>query len=142
MCNALELRPAADRPDHIELLLADPGLPTADVRRNPDCFRATVVDDVSGSVGGVEIPSGGLLRSVAVAPANRGRGSGTALVAASAYDARGRRVETLYLLTTTAAEFFAARGYEWVARDTVPAIVRSTTRFAKPCLASATVMRT
>lgn len=50
-------------------------------------------------------------------------------------------VETLYLLTTTAAGFFADRGYERVDRSVVPAPVRGTTQFSTLCPESATVMR-
>jgi amino-acid N-acetyltransferase len=50
-------------------------------------------------------------------------------------------VETLYLLTTTAAAFFARHGYETVERDTVPARIRGTTEFDDLCPDSAVCMR-
>jgi amino-acid N-acetyltransferase len=141
--DALELRPAADRLDAVESLLADAGLPTEDVRAKPDCFRVAVVDGTTVGVGGVEpLGTDGLLRSVVVSPAERGRGYGTALVAALEDDAREQGIETLYLLTTTAAEFFAGLGYERIDRESVPVRVRTTTQFAQLCPASATAMRT
>lgn len=49
-------------------------------------------------------------------------------------------VETLYLLTTTAAEFFADRGYVAVERSGAPDAIRGTTEFADLCPSSATCM--
>ena len=44
------------------------------------------------------------------------------------------------LLTTTAASFFAKRGYRPLARDEAPAAVRATAEFRSICPASATCM--
>lgn len=143
MSDPLCLRPAADRLDAVESLLADAGLPTEDVQQKADCFRIAVVVGTTVGVGGVEpLGADGLLRSVAVSPAERGRGYGTALVAALEDGAREQGIETLYLLTTTAAAFFAGLGYERVDREAVPAHVRATTQFTALCPASATAMRT
>jgi amino-acid N-acetyltransferase len=49
-------------------------------------------------------------------------------------------VETLYLLTTTAAPFFERYGYGAVAREEVPRPIRDTTEFTDLCPASATCM--
>ena len=50
-------------------------------------------------------------------------------------------VETLYLLTTTAAQFFARRGYEAVPRSEAPAAIAATAQFSELCPASSTFMR-
>lgn len=141
MSDRVRLRPAADRLDYVETLLDGAGLPTADVQDKPDCFHIGLVDDEPVGAGGVEqLGPDGLLRSVVVAPAERGRGYGTALVAALERAARDEGIETLYLLTTAAAEFFEACGYEPVAREAVPARVRETTQFASLCPDDATAM--
>ena len=50
-------------------------------------------------------------------------------------------VETLYLLTTTAPEFFGERGYAEVNREEAPEAIRGSTEFADLCPTTATCMR-
>ena len=77
----------------------------------------------------------GLLRSVAVEAAHRRTGLGKALIAD-----RLRTASTLdgvYLLTTTAADFFRALGFTDAARDQAPAALRASSEFATVCPSSA-----
>jgi amino-acid N-acetyltransferase len=82
-----------------------------------------------------------LLRSVAVDAAFRGTGLGYAVTERVIALAQERRITELYLLTTTAAEFFPKFGFVRVARDSVPATVATTVEFASACPASATTMQ-
>ena len=50
-------------------------------------------------------------------------------------------VATLYLLTTTAADFFGRRGYEAVPRSAAPAAIAATPQFRDLCPASSVLMR-
>ena len=50
-------------------------------------------------------------------------------------------IKTLYLLTTTAAQFFAKRGYEAVPRSEAPAAIAATAQFSDLCPASSAFMR-
>lgn len=103
-----------------------------------------VAERASGLVGaaGVEVYGrAGLLRSVVVAAAQRGTGLGKALTADRLAWARSQRLEEVYLLTTTAADFFARLGFERVAREAVPAAVRESREFASVCPSTAVVMR-
>lgn len=79
----------------------------------------------------------GLLRSLAVAPEARGRGLGVRLVDAAEARARADGLGALYLLTTTAAPFFEARGYALVDRTEVPEPVRQSAEFASVCPSTA-----
>lgn len=140
------LRGATDSLSYVEALLEANGLPARDVRSKPDCFYVAYGDEDAGAdavgVGGVEAyGSDGLLRSVAVEESVRGEGYGTALCDALEAEARASGVETLYLLTTTAAAFFADRGYEELERADAPADIRATTEFEALCPASAVCMR-
>lgn len=129
--------------DRIEALLEANGLPHRDVRAKPECFFVARSGGEVVGAGGVEIRgSDGLLRSVVVGESARGQGYGTALCNALETYARENGVETLYLLTTTAADFFRRRGYEEVARESAPASIRETTEFADLCPATATCMKT
>jgi len=54
--------------------------------------------------------------------------------------ARQRGYRAIYLLTTDASEFFAARGYQRVDREQAPASVRATSQFSALCPASSILM--
>lgn len=57
-------------------------------------------------------------------------------------EAREAGARTAYLLTTTAADFFAARGYERVTRADVPLEIAGTSEFETLCPESTVAMRT
>jgi len=82
-----------------------------------------------------------LLRSLAVAPSHRNEDLGARLVDAIEHRARDDGIRTLYLLTTTAADYFRARGYEPMPRENLPATIQETEEAARLCPSSATCMR-
>jgi amino-acid N-acetyltransferase len=133
----------ADESDHarVESLLAANDLPHRDVRDAAAAFFLAYTEDGCVGLGGIERhESRGLLRSLVVPERYRGRGYGTALCDALEQYARRNGVETLYLLTTTAAPFFRGRGYERVEREAVPDGIRDTAEFTDLCPASATCL--
>lgn len=83
----------------------------------------------------------GLLRSLAVAPAHQGRGLAAQLCDAVVELAAAERIPELYLLTTSAADYFARRGFTAIDRAAAPEAVRTSAQFASLCPASARVMR-
>ena len=96
----------------------------------------TVLD----AVGGLETFSGsedGLLRSVAVHPAMRRRGVGKRLVATLETWAREKGIRRLWLLTTTAEDFFERLHYRKTERLQAPDVVQQSTEFKSLCPASA-----
>jgi SAM-dependent methyltransferase len=96
---------------------------------------------VVGAVG-VEVHGEyGLLRSAVVDAAYRGQGVGAALTRDRIGWAQGRELRELYLLTTTAADFFARFGFQQAAREEAPPPIAASTEFASLCPATATVMR-
>lgn len=82
-----------------------------------------------------------LLRSLAVAPSRRGHGLGARLVAHAEAVAREHGVAALYLLTETAREYFAGRGYKIADRADAPAAIQATGQFSSLCPASAAFMK-
>jgi N-acetylglutamate synthase-like GNAT family acetyltransferase/DNA-binding MarR family transcriptional regulator len=82
----------------------------------------------------------GLIRSVIVAKTLRGTGLGQWLVIDRLRWAAGRQLSAVYLLTTTAADFFARLGFQTIEHDEVPAEVRGSSEFSTLCPDSATVM--
>lgn len=82
----------------------------------------------------------GLLRSVAVDPDYRRLGLASSLVAAALE--RGRRLELrgIYLLTTTARDYFSRHGFADSPRDAAPAAIRESWEFRSGCPGTATFM--
>ncbi len=129
----------------IRALLQRCGLPHDDL--TPDVVRDFLVlrpaDGAEGLVGCVGVEragSAGLLRSLAVSSAHRGAGHGNALLLALQAHAAAAGIQELFLLTTTAADFFATRGYRLFPRNDVPEAIRLTAEFASICPDSATCM--
>lgn len=90
---------------------------------------------------GLELsPPHALLRSLVVDAHARRRGVGSRLLAHAEAHARSRGVRSLFLLTTTADAFFAARGYALADRSEAPPIIRSSAEFTSLCSASAAFM--
>ena len=84
---------------------------------------------------------GALLRSVAVDPALQGRHLGHDLTEAALRLAQANGIDTVYLLTTTAEQFFPKLGFERITREQVPVTVQASVEFRSACPASAVVMR-
>jgi amino-acid N-acetyltransferase len=96
--------------------------------------------DLAGVVGLELYGDDGLLRSLAVAEAYRGRGVAAQLIDKAEIYARAQGVITLYLLTTTAADYFARRGYKRADRDAAPAALQHTAEFRSLCPDNAVCM--
>jgi amino-acid N-acetyltransferase len=139
----LSLEPVGrDRVAYVERLLTANDLPAEDVASKPEWFYVARRDGERVGIGGLEVyGTDGLLRSVVVEERVRGEGLGVALCERLESEAAAAGIETLYLLTTTAAEFFAGRGYEATVREDAPATIRDTTEFADLCPSRATCMR-
>ncbi|MEK6609440.1 MAG: arsenic resistance N-acetyltransferase ArsN2 [Gemmatimonadota bacterium] len=123
-------------------LLADAKLPTADL--TPERMAGFLLVRNGARLDGVvaleEYGTSGLLRSLAVAPATRGTGLGKHLVAALEDRARGRGIAELWLLTTTAADFFAQAGYRVADRAGAPSTVQKSAEFTNLCPSTAVCM--
>ena len=125
----------------IEKLLTDSGLPLDGARDHIDRF---VVVDVGGSIAGcAALERYGkvcLLRSVAVDTAHRGRRFGEQMVSQVVADARQGGIESIFLLTTTAAEWFPRFGFRPIERGLVPAELSASAEFRGACPATAILM--
>lgn len=82
-----------------------------------------------------------LLRSVAVATDLATLGVGTRLVNEALTRARDAGLTDVYLLTTTADQWFPRFGFAVVDRATIPARIASTVEFTAACPSSAVAMR-
>jgi len=138
------LRPASpDDLPRVEALLTANKLPLDGVREALPCFVVAEHDGALVGVAGTErcgVGQYALLRSVAVSDAWKGKGLGRALVTRVIADAESRGARALYLLTTTAEQYFPSFGFRQTTRATVPAEVQSSVEFTSACPASAVVM--
>ena len=92
-------------------------------------------------VEGIEVHGeDGLLRSAAVAASWRGKGVGDALTRDRIAWAQRRGLRSLYLLTTTAGDYFPRFGFTRADRDSAPIAVRQSQQFAETCPSSALFM--
>jgi len=141
--SAITLRQASEEDfPAIEQLLRATKLPVDGVKDSLDSFVVAENDASIVGVAGVErCGRYGLLRSVAVDPQMRGRGIGGALIERLVADSRDKEIPELYLLTTTAEEYFPAFGFARIDRDATPAEVQNTSEFKDLCPSTATVMR-
>lgn len=98
-------------------------------------------DALIAVVGLEALGNNGLLRSLAVARDQRGRGLASALTRHVEQQATAQGMHALYLLTTTAAGFFRQRGYLECAREDVPTAMRASSQFSVLCPASAILLK-
>ena len=128
--------------DAVLALLADASLPKDGVAEHfQDFFVARAGGRVIGSAGMERYGPSVLLRSLAVAPAHRGRGLGRTLAERILREAREQGVERVFLLTATAAEFFPKFGFKRIAREEADAEVKESVEFRTACCQSAACMR-
>ena len=141
MSPAIEPAQRTDADDILELVVQS-GLPPDGLR---DHLATTLVAREGGRIVGTAAlelyPDGALLRSVAIAPHRRGQGLGHKLTDAAIHLAHHRGAPAVYLLTTTAEEFFPRFGFERITRADVPASVHTSIEFTSACPSSAAVMR-
>lgn len=137
----IERATARDLPE-VLALLDEHNLPKDDVA--PHVSTMVVARENGHVVGTAALElyaDGALLRSVAVARGAQGKGLGHRLTDAALAIAREQRLETVFLLTTTAERFFPKLGFEPISRADVPESVQASVEFQSACPASATVMR-
>jgi amino-acid N-acetyltransferase len=131
---------AGDEPAILRLL-ADNGLPTDGLLDHLDTALVARLGSRVVACAALEVYADGtLLRSVAVETALRGSGLGQHLVRAALDLARERGSTAVYLLTTTAEEFFPRFGFRRISRAEVPPGVQTSVEFTSACPASAAVM--
>lgn len=142
MKREMTFRPAvSDDWPVIEALLGAAQLPLEGAKDHLGNFVLGMADGRLLCMGGFEqYGPTALLRSVAVDASLRGTGVGQTLLETLRLQARQQGVQELYLLTTTAADFFAKRGFSVISRADTPAELQASREFQGVCPASATAM--
>jgi amino-acid N-acetyltransferase len=128
--------------DEIVALLVASRLPPEGLREHlATTFVARDDGRIVGSAALERYADGALLRSVAVLPAYRGRRYARGLTDVAIRLAREFGIPAVYLLTTTADDYFGRYGFERISRSDVPATVQTSVEFTSACPSTATVMR-
>ena len=95
---------------------------------------------LTGVIGLELLEKSALLRSLAVSENTRKRGVASRLVKRAEVYAKTKKIESLYLLTTTAEGFFEKLGYVKTDRSEVPIVVQETIEFKSICPSTAVCM--
>ncbi len=124
-------------------LLGRSQLPEQDVAERWGHYFVVREDDARVvGVGGLEVHGEyGLLRSVAVDADYRGQGIAGALVGAALERARVLGLLAVYLLTTSARDYFARHGFAACPREDAPPAVRESWEFRSGCPQTAVLMK-
>jgi protein-tyrosine-phosphatase/N-acetylglutamate synthase-like GNAT family acetyltransferase len=140
----VELRAArSDDLDAVRALAARAELPVEGlVDQFPDGYVVAQRGESIVGAAGLEVHGdAGVLRSVVVEPSERGTGLGVTLTADRVVAARDRRLDAVYLLTTTAADSYDRFGFRPFPRADVPDAVAKCPEFASICPSSAACRR-
>jgi len=131
---------SADSPA-VENLLSASDLPLDGVKDNFSNFKVAEDDgEIAGAIGLEEFGAVALLRSAVVSPGHRGSGVGRRLVEHLLEGAEVAGIEELYLLTTTADQYFPRFGFTRTTRSAVPDAVKASAEFQGACPDTAVVM--
>jgi amino-acid N-acetyltransferase len=138
----MKIRKATNRDlDAVEDLLSANDLPLDGVEENLSGFIvAEEGGRVIGAVGLEKFGSVALLRSAVVSEGNRGGGVGSRLVEHILDYAESDGIEELFLLTTTAENYFPRFGFTRTTRSAVPPALKTSAEFRGACPDTALVM--
>jgi len=137
----LEQRALEGHDDRLRAALSGAGLPVDDLTEAGRSFYRFSQDGETVGFGGLELyGAAALLRSIVVLSDRRGFGFGHVIALALLDQAHRKGAGTAYLLTETAAPFFASLGFRPIARAEAPAQILATRQAASLCPASAALM--
>ena len=140
--NAEFKKTSPEKKSEVLTLLTLANLPTLDIGENVELFSLETNENIVGTAGLEIIGNIGLLRSVSVLESQKGKGYGHLIVQKLESYAKIQNIEALYLLTTTASEFFEKKcNYQIVERANVPTEIQNSQQFSSVCPSSAVVMK-
>jgi N-acetylglutamate synthase-like GNAT family acetyltransferase len=146
MTGAMPSAPRASQREDLasaRALLSDAGLPLAGLDEHFAGFWTLDTADggLAGLAGAERYGDAWLLRSLVVHRAFQGRGHGRALLETVLTEAGRAGAREVFLLTTDAQRFFAAQGFDEVARASAPAALQASAELRGACPYNATLMR-
>ena len=129
-----------ERQEAINLLLQQ-GLPVSDIDDDKLLYLLMDGEKTIGTAGLEIFDDCALLRSVSVIKEEQGKGFGKVINEQLENYAKESGINCLYLLTTTAEDFFDKQGYCVIKREESPESIKQTAEFNSLCPSSAVVMK-
>jgi amino-acid N-acetyltransferase len=130
----------AERQSAITMLQTH-NLPTADIDEEKLLYLLLNGEKILGTAGLEIFDDCALLRSVSVAKDEQGKGYGKIINDEVEKFAKDSGINCMYLLTTTAKDFFDRQGYCVIKREHTPEAIKQTAEFSSLCPSSAVVMK-
>ncbi len=122
-------------------LLNQSTLPTNDIKINTHHFIVAKCENIIvGCVGLEDYLTIGLLRSFVVDESFRNQKIGKSLISQLTNYALQKGIEQLFLLTTTASNYFTREGFKAIDRNLVPEPIKKTSEFKDLCPSTAICM--
>jgi arsenate reductase len=122
-------------------LIRENDLPTEDLENKQVYVLVNDRNELIGTGGLEYFGNEALIRSVSIKKDQQGKGLGKLVTAELEKMATSQGVRILYLLTTTAKDFFQKEGYQVIPRDSVSQQVKESSEFSTVCPSTATVMK-
>ena len=123
-------------------LLVSNALPTADIYEKNICFFVGLVEnEIVATIGIEQYDNVALLRSLCVKDGFKNKKLGIQMLLHLFAFCEKEKIETLYLLTTTAEHYFVRYGFEKITRDETPQTIKQTHEFQDICPSSAIIMK-
>ena len=129
-----------ERRQAIELLQKHK-LPVIDIDEDKLLYLLLDGERIIGTVGLEIFEDCALLRSVSIIKEDQGKGYGKFMNEEIEKYAKESGINCMYLLTTSAKNFFDKQGYCVINREDSPASVKQTAEFTSLCPSSAVVMK-
>jgi amino-acid N-acetyltransferase len=143
MSNQIDIRPVNLKfRNAIISLLQSAELPVIDLPAElPNFLMAIDKGFVVGGIGLEIYERNGLLRSLVVKPEYRRLKIAAGLISELEKLAKGLGVNTMYLLTETARDYFVRKGYEIVDRNDAPESLKQSSEFSHVCPTTAVLLK-
>jgi amino-acid N-acetyltransferase len=122
-------------------LLEQNDLPVSDIDGDKILFALLQDGQIVGTAGVEYFDDCALIRSISVKLDHRGTGLGKFIREQLEKNCIQHGIRCLYLLTTTAKDFFFKEGYDVIDRERVPGIIKNSSQFSSVCPSSAVVMK-
>ena len=124
-------------------LLEKADLPSADLTGDVLAYFIILKykDELVGTIGLEVSEKDALLRSLVISEKHQGKGLGKVLVQRLEKNAIEYGVQSIYLLTTTAAQFFTNLNYKTIERTSAPNSIEDTAEFSHLCPDTAICMK-
>ncbi len=124
-------------------LLSKYNLPTTDLDQNDmhNFLICTSENEIIGTIGLERYGEFALLRSLCVEEIHRNYGIGSILVNNIFKSLNSLALSSIYLLTTTADNFFFKFGFQKIDRSNAPPLIQQSRQFVNLCPSSAIFMR-